>query len=358
MRIAFFSPTLSGIGGMEAAIKNLMHGFQALGDQAHLFLLGGSYNQDWLSGLECTQISSPDDARATRLAKYAFGSVRAIAIWRPDAIICADATTIQMARLGRLLSGASKVPIASWIHFPLEGLRLKEKLSEADFHLAISGQIAEDLRAYLPAQREKVFTIYNAVQSEASSLVPRPASPVFLYAGRLHFDDHKRVNDILLAVAKLRGAWRLKVIGVPPVDHPEYGTRLHALAEELGIAGNIEWMGWQKDPWRAAGEVSALVLSSRHEGFPMVLIEAISRGVACVASACEGSLEIMRPGENGWIYPVADIDQLAQRLQAIVDDSAILPPQVQVQKTALRFSAEAVAQRAKDAILQVKSAMA
>jgi UDP-D-galactose:(glucosyl)LPS alpha-1,6-D-galactosyltransferase len=356
MRIAIFSPTVSGIGGIETATRNLMQGFRALGDDTHLFLLGGSYDQAWLHGVEYTQIGSPQDARAARLAKYALGSVRAIASWRPDVIICSDVTTVQMARVGRLFSGARKVPIASWIHFPLNILRLKEKLHKADFHLAISEEIAQDLRAYLPAQRDRVFTIYNAVQADASFAVPRPAgAPVFLYAGRLNFDDHKRVNDILLAVAKLRGDWRLKIIGAAPEARPEDGTRLHALADELGIQGRIEWMGWQRDPWTAAGEVTALLLSSAREGFPMILLEAMSHGVACVASACTGTLEIMIPGENGWVYPIADVDELARHLQAIVDDPASLPPQAQVQRTALRFSAEAVAQRARDAIATVKA---
>ncbi len=358
MRIAIFSPTVSGIGGIETATKNLMHGFRQLGDQTHLFLLGGSYDQAWLNGIEYTQIGSPRDARAARLAKYALGSVRAIASWRPDVVICSDVTTVQMARVGRLFFGARNVPIASWIHFPLNILRLKEKLHKADFHLAISEEIAQDLRAYLPAQRDRVFTIYNAVQTDAGFTVPRPASPVFLYAGRLNFDDHKRVNDILLAVAKLRGDWRLKIIGAAPEARPEDGTRLHALAAELGIERRIDWMGWQANPWTAAGEVTALLLSSAREGFPMILLEAMSHGVACVASACTGTLEIMIPGQNGWVFPIADVDQLARHLQAILDDPGSLPPQPQVQQTALRFSAEAVAQRAREAIAKIKSATA
>ena len=357
MRIAFFSPTLSGTGGIEAAIKNLMHGFDTLGDETHLFLLGGSYSEDWLRGLKYTRIGSPKDARPGRLAKYAVGSVRAVAGWRPDAIVCADATTIQMARVGRLFAGRGTVPIASWVHFPLKTLRLKEMLHKADFHLAISGQIAEDLRAYLPAQRDRVFTIYNAVQVSADvGLAPRPAAgapPVFLYAGRLNYDDHKRTNDILRAAAKLRGEWRLKIIGAAPEGAPEHAERLRALAGELGIEDRIEWMGWQSDPWTAAGEVTALVLSSEREGFPMVLLEAVSRGIAAVTSDCTGTLEIMVEGENGWLYPVGDVDALARRLQQIVDEPGMLPEQERVRATALRFSAEAVAGRAREAVVKV-----
>ena len=356
MRIAFFSPTLSGTGGIEAAIRNLMHGFNAFGDQTHLFLLGGTYNEAWLQGLECTRIGSPKDARAARLVKYAVGAVRAVAGWRPDVIVCADATTIQMARVGRLFAGARKTPIASWIHFPLKTLRLKEMLPKADFHLAISGQIADDLRAYLPAQSDRVFTIYNAVQMPgAGRLVPRPASAVFLYAGRLNVDDHKRTNDLLLAAAKLKGEWRLKIIGAAPEGRPEHATRLHALSAELGLEDRIDWMGWQKDPWAAAGEVTALVLSSEREGFPMVLLEAASHGIAAVSSDCTGTVEIMVEGESGWLYPVGDVDALARRLQQIVDEPLALPAQELVRRTALRFSAEAVAKRAREAMAAVRA---
>ena len=341
MRVAIFCPTVSGAGGMESAILNLLSGFRELGDQTHLFVFGGSYDSRWLQGVDHTAISSPSDARFIRIAKYAAGAAKAVAFWKPDVIICADGTTLQMARLGRSLACRFRTRIASWIHFPLGEIRIKEKLHKADLHLAITRQTEEDLKAFLPQQRDRVYMILNAVASGPATLVRRPQSAIFLYTGRLNFDGHKRVNDILLAAAKLHGDWQLRIIGAAPRGDEDQEQRLHALAEQLGIAPRITWLGWQSDPWAVAGPVTALVSSSSREAFGMVLVEACSHGIACISSACSGPAEIIREGENGWLYAVGDTDQLAQCMQRIVDDPAVLPSQKAIQNSISRFSAKA-----------------
>ena len=117
-----------------------------------------------------------------------------------------------------------------------------------------------------------------------SPLMPRADFPTFLYVGRLTFDDQKRVNDILHALARLRGDFKAKIIGEAPKLRPGHKEQLHTLARELNLTDRIEWLGWQSEPWRAAGSASALILSSAHEGFPMILLEATSRGARFVAA--------------------------------------------------------------------------
>ncbi len=355
MRVAFFCPTVSGTGGVESATKNLMAGFRELGDQTRLFLFGGSYDKGWLQTIDHATFSSPDDARLLRMAKYAAGAVRAVAGWRPDAILCSDVTTIQMARLGRRLAVRPGVTIASWIHYPLSVVRFKEKLHTADLHLAISRQIADDLQAYLPEQRNRVFLTLNAVDTEAAFPVPRAQTASFLYVGRLTYDDQKRVNDLLLAVSRLNGPWSLKIIGTAAKGAESHGERLRALATELRLDDRVEWLGWQANAWSVAGPTTALVMPSGHEGFPMVLIEANAHGIFCISSDCKsGPSEIIEDGTNGRLFPVADIDALTRHLQALVDAPEALPSQADLAATAQRYSARAIAQRARDGILAVR----
>ncbi len=356
MRIAFFCPTVSGTGGVESATRNLIAGFRELGDQTHLFLFGGSYDSVWLRDLEYTRFGTPEMNRWARIGLYAWGAAKAVAGWRPDAVICSDATTIQMARLGRRLAGKRDIALCSWIHYPLQHVRFKERLGQADLHLAISSEIARDLQALLPGQRDKVFTVFNAADIEEAFPVSRSRSASFLYVGRLTFDDQKRVNDLLLAVAGLRGEWKLKIIGAPVIGFESHGERLHSLAAELGIESRIEWLGWQPNAWKAAGDTTALVMPSGREGFPMVLVEALAHGIVCVSSDCEsGPSEIIEPGRNGWLYPVADVPALTALLQALVDAPEALPTQAAVRETVLRFRASAIAQKARDAVLAVKA---
>ena len=167
------------------------------------------------------------------------------------------------------------------------------------------------------------------------------------------YDDQKRVNDLLVAVSRLRGDWKLKLIGGPTKGSEIDEARLKSLGAELGLDGRVEWLGWQNDPWRAAGETTALVMTSAYEGFGMVLVEANARGIVCVSSDCEsGPSEIVVPGSNGWLFPVGDIDRLTARLQSLVDAPEDLPPQEVVRTTALRYSAPVIAQRAREALQQ------
>lgn len=356
MRIAIFCPTVSGMGGMESAIRNLMAGFRALGDETRLFLFGGTFDEGWLEGIECTRYGSPHNARLQRMWNYAYGPAKSIAGWKPDAVICADVTALRMAKLGRLLAGRPRTLLASWVHFPVARVRMREKLGDADLHLAISGTIAQDLAAYLPQHCDRIYSVYNAVDVASIALLPRPEIPEFLYVGRLMWDDQKRVNDLLSAAARLRGDWHLKIVGAAPDSKPEYDAQLKGYAAELGLTDRISWLGWQRDPWAAASKASVLVMPSSREGFPMVLLEAHARGLVCLSSDCEsGPSEIVLEGTNGWLFPVGDVERLARLMQQVVDDPSLLPAPGAVRETAYRYAAPAIAQRAKDAILATRA---
>ncbi|MBC9718176.1 glycosyltransferase [Streptomyces sp. TRM66268-LWL] len=142
--------------------------------------------------------------------------------------------------------------------------------------------------------------------------VPSPRTEkVVASIGRLA--DQKGVDMLLDTWAKVapwRPDWELRIHGAG-ADEPQ----LRAQCTELGLNASVRWMGRTSDvPGVLAGS-SVFVQSSRGEGFPLALMEAMASAVPCAAFDCApGVREIVRDGEDGLLAPVGDIDALADRL--------------------------------------------
>ena len=91
--------------------------------------------------------------------------------------------------------------------------------------------------------------------------------------------------------------WKLVIAGV--WRNPETRTYLDGIAEECGVLDKIEYTGFVEDMQKLYAESSIFVLSSRYEGFGLVLIEAMSQGCACIACDYKGrQREILAPNEG------------------------------------------------------------
>jgi UDP-D-galactose:(glucosyl)LPS alpha-1,6-D-galactosyltransferase len=342
---------MSGRGGTESAILGLARGLEALGDETRLYLLGGaSTDARWFQQQQHTILGNSQQSRLRRFREYSFGLAEEFRRFRPDVVIALDGPRFLKGKAALTLSG-SRAELWSWIHFPLERIAMRKVLRFADGHLATSEGLASQLRV-LVGKRKKgtVVTIYNPIAAE----VPKTARPavgeaaVFLYVGRMEWDGQKRVNDLLAAAARLKGRFRLVMMG-DGSDQP----RLQQFGGELGIGSRVVWLGWQSDPWAAVKQASAMVLTSSFESFAIVLAEALARGVPCISSDCEyGPDEIVQEGISGWFYPAGDIEALAVRMQRVIDHPESLPAPDPLRASVQRFSAAAVAGRAHKAFAE------
>lgn len=91
----------------------------------------------------------------------------------------------------------------------------------------------------------------------------------------------------------------------------------------LGLGGRLHLAGWRRDvpDWLAALDVA--VLTSLWEGLPRVVPEAISAGRPIVATAVDGTAEILRDGDNALLAPPGDPDAIARQVLRILDDPAL-----------------------------------
>jgi glycosyltransferase involved in cell wall biosynthesis len=141
--------------------------------------------------------------------------------------------------------------------------------------------------------------------------------PTLVFAGRLA--SQKAVDVALEALTKLDGL-QLVVAG----DGPD-AERLRGLAGKLGLNGRARFLGPQPrgtvfELLRAA---DAVVLSSKWENFPHVLVEALAVGTPVIATATGGVTEIVRDGENGLLVPAEDAEGLAAAIRRYFDDDAL-----------------------------------
>lgn len=112
--------------------------------------------------------------------------------------------------------------------------------------------------------------------------------------------------------------WTLRVCG-----EGNWRERLEAQVEDHGLE-NIELPGSCADMDHQMASASIFALSSRFEGFPLILCEAMSKGMAPVAFDCPtGPSEMIRDGENGLIVPLGDIDAFAAALNRMIEDDEL-----------------------------------
>ena len=217
----------------------------------------------------------------------------------------------------------------------------------ADAHLAISSGIAEIIKRIHP--EAKVYLVYNPVPRYDGPIIQRPRKPIFLYVGRISNGD-KNISFMLKGLSRLKHKdWQLKIVGTGPDE-----KKLKKLAGKLGIADRISWLGFRKDPYSEFQEITALLLTSRYEGFGMVLVEANQRGIPVISSDCEsGPKDIVITGVNGYLYREGDMDEFVRIVSDVIDGRLSFDTPENIAKTAERFREDVVAENIYRALKQM-----
>jgi len=324
----------TSLGGMEQVTLQRMMALSALGCPGRLVCLNSI--GDLGPVLEKNRIS------ATGLAYRGIWGWRSIpSMWQafrsdsPEGVVMSGHNVAAMLALGNLCKGHRVL----CIHYHRAGVksrrhwRLIYNLAFAKFNQITfpSDFVRKEAEEICPAVRTISTTLRNPVQipdlpdtevRERARAVfgLGPGVPVIGNAGWL---IPRKRWDVFLRVAQ-------RVVGEIPEavfliagDGPQR-NELMRLAEELQIAGNVRWLGWQRELRGFYSAVDILLFNSDWDAMGHTAVEAMSYGVPVVASVVHGGLKELIDGDAvGYITEEHDLDWLADKALHLLTDPAV-----------------------------------
>ncbi len=328
MRVAYVITRSDDLGGAQVHVRDLTNALAEHGHESAVF--AGA------EGILAEQLRSAGvpffSLRHLKRSITPLGDIRAVlelrrklSEYRPDLISthCSKA-----GLLGRLAGRWLGVPTLFTAHgwrFPLYSGSVRRWITraaertigplstgivtvcESDRDLAIRERIA-------PA--DVITTIHNAMPDIGEDLRADPGrNPesvrLVMVARFVPQKDHLSLVRALANVTDL--GWQLDLIGSGQLE-----TRVRQEAERMGLGQRIAFLGFQRDVPRLLARSNVFVLSSRWEGLPRSILEAMRAGLPVIASDVGGVREAVVEGETGFLIPRGDAATLQERLRDLV----------------------------------------
>ncbi|HHO75623.1 MAG TPA: glycosyltransferase family 4 protein [Deltaproteobacteria bacterium] len=332
MRIALLIPTLNG-GGAERVMSAMANYWAAQDHQVHLFT-HDSAQKDFYPLHEGIVRHGWDISKPPRhLLDTIKHNIQRITLARkgmfalhPDIAI---SFTVRMNIQNLLALSGTNIPlIVSERNNPLKQSQplpwefLRKFLYPRASAVVVQTEPARKwATGFVPDHR--VYTVANPLSCEENSLGEIPSAlkgkSIICSMGRLvpskGFDLLMRSFHI---ASRDKPDWILLILG-----EGEDRGRLEKIAKELGISDRIFMPGRVKNTHDYLESSKIFVLSSKHEGFPNALIEAMSLGMPVISTDCPfGPSEIIHDGIDGMLIPNKNIHELALALKHLMDNEA------------------------------------
>ena len=357
MRIAIFLNRLQ-LNGIHRMRLNLAREFLKIGHELD-FVVGQAVGE--------MRSQLPVEANLHVIASrgsffFLPGLVRYLHTRKPDYILSAyEDINIMVIFVNRVLGRHSKVLVST--HNALWPLRIEGRWThrfknrlllsllgsayrKADAVVAVSHGLAKELSEVTGISPSHIRVIYNPVISDrfdaqvnetlSSELEPFFIDPVIGFFGRLREQKNLEILVEAFGLLRLHGV-RCKLL---IVGEGEKKSVINELVVSSGLDGDVLFHDFVDNPFGLMRHCTVVALSSKYEGLPNVLTEAMACGTQVVSTDCpHGAAEILENGKWGQLVPVGDAPALADALQRTLTKRFWVAPEL-LRERGLEFSAE------------------
>ena len=328
MKICFLIQQYNNGGGTERVLSQIANGLVKKGAEVSVISIGKGlkphfYTDASVSLFELSHTEPRDKAIGTRLMS-AVGIIKVrkklLDLTKkllPDFIVAVD---IVLYHYAEYLRRRLKIKAVGWEHYCLDSrqgplLSYSRRLSVKNAYatVVISDGDYKSYKGKYPWAKN-IVRIYNPISCPITGGADISAKSVAA-AGRLTYQ--KGFDMLIEAWSKLPKRlkdWELNIYGE--------GEDKESLKERILFLGlkNVYLKGYTDNLAKELKKSSLFVLSSRYEGFGLVLIEAQAVGLPCISFNCkEGPSEIISDGENGILVPPCDVNSLTDGLCRLMD---------------------------------------
>jgi glycosyltransferase involved in cell wall biosynthesis len=237
----------------------------------------------------------------------------------------------------RQLAGSGKTPWFGVSHFSLAtrlrnksarhiGRRVKQ-YARYDAIAVLTPDMFREAQQLIEGRPVHIVELPNVIDVDALRLkarapIERPAETFIVSVARLD-EGQKDHKTLIRAFAQLRER-QLSTADLVLIGEGRDEAALEQLAVELGIRPSVHFLGFCPNPFPYIRQAEMLVLSSRYEGFGMVLGEAMALGTPVISTDCPtGPRDLLEDGLGGLLVPVGDVDEMARAIERLHTDTAL-----------------------------------
>jgi GalNAc-alpha-(1->4)-GalNAc-alpha-(1->3)-diNAcBac-PP-undecaprenol alpha-1,4-N-acetyl-D-galactosaminyltransferase len=342
MIVGIVLPYLKSRGTEKQALR-LAEGFIKRNTNVVLFVVQGwgesiMYDSFKSIGVSVVNVGRPIGVGKKNISPYRlFSLVRLLRVYQCTSIISRAGLTNRIAGFaGRIVSTPVTTVLSGSIKKNSSSRKYNRLLTSVYKFISlgfpsnivsVSKEGCSNFKYNYPLLSPKTFYIQNGVElpevciDNYSGKYYKDFS--FCFAGSIEI-KRKGLDILLKALSSVVFNYKISNVVLILIGVGRDEDRLKQLAEKLHVSDQVRFIGEQACPIREMSKCDGFVLSSRREGLPNALLEAMSLGMACISTDCDtGPREVIINEKNGLLVDLSDHEPLAIAMVRIIEDAKL-----------------------------------